>query len=190
MDRSLPTVLALFAAALVASSVVGQELQIATVDMEEVFDSYHKTTSADKELKEQQEAYETHAKELAEQIQAARQERDEMQERALNVALSKDVREECRQKAQECEQRYQDKQAELREFVERTKGKLQKDFMEKRKKIVEEISAFIRGHAEKQGFDFVFDASGFTSNMIPVVIYASPATDITAEVVENLNEGH
>ncbi|MFW5803102.1 MAG: OmpH family outer membrane protein [Verrucomicrobiota bacterium] len=176
--------------AFVATAACAQDFDMATVDMERVFDTYYKTTRADKTLKEQEKAYEEHAKTLAKEIDAARRKREEMQEKALNVALSQTVRQNCRKEAKKHEETYQEKRGELRKFMETKRGELQKEYMEKRKSIVKEITDFIESHAQERGFDFVFDASGFTSNMIPVVIYASPDTDITESIMAELNRGH
>lgn len=176
--------------ALMVCAAGAQDLKLATVNMERVFDTYYKTNRADKDLKEQEKAYEDHAKSLAEQIDAARRKREEMQEKALNVALSQKVRENCRDEAKKHDEIYQEKKGELRKFMEQKRGELQKEYMDKRRQIVTEITEFIEDHAAGRGYDFVFDASGFTSNMIPVVIYAAPSTDITETVVAELNRGH
>lgn len=176
--------------AFVATAVCAQDFDMATVNMERVFDTYYKTTRADKSLKEQEKAYEEHAKSLAKEIDDSRRKREEMQEKALNVALSQSVRENCREEAKKHEEDYKEKRAELRKFMETKRGELQKDYMEKRKAIVKEITDYIEKHAREKDFDFVFDASGFTSNMIPVVIYAAPSTDITDTIVAELNRGH
>lgn len=184
--RNLCVVLSAF----VAVSACAQDFNMATVDMERVFDTYYKTSRADKVLKKQEKAYEEYAKSLAKEIDAARRNRDDMQEKALNVALSQTVRENCRTEAKKYNETYQEKKGELRKFMETKRGELQKEYMKKRKDIVKEITEFIGKYARKQGFDFVFDASGFTSNMIPVVIYASPSTDVTDTIMAELNQGH
>lgn len=182
--------IAVMTAILAATTAAAQGPAIAAVNMEKVFNNYYKTARADAALKQQESVYEGHAKGLAKEVESARQKRDEMREKSLNVALPKKVRQNCAKEAKKFEERYQEKRDELRSFMEKKRGELQKDYMGKRKDIVKDITEYVRSYAEKKDYDYVFDSSGFTSNMIPVLIYAAPSTDVTDTILSDLNRGH
>ena len=53
--------------------------------------------------------------------------------------------------------------------------------------IMSEIRAKVVSFAEKKEYDFVFDKSGKNTNQISFFIYLKDATDITAMMLEELN---
>ena len=62
--------------------------------------------------------------------------------------------------------------------------------LEKRSAIMQDISETVRKVAEGIAADFVFDVSGKTTHQVPALIYASPASDITNDVLKILNKGN
>jgi len=172
-----------------ANSLLAAE-KWAVVNMELVFDGYYKTAKCEAALKQQETLYEDHAKELAGSIELLRKKRDELKDKSLNAALSDTVRENCRKEAANTDMQYQEKGKELRGFMQEKKKELQSRLLEERKVIVQELKEFLADFAKREGLTFVFDRSGLTSNLIPVVIYADDAYDITETVSAELNRGH
>mgnify|MGYP003894791773 FL=1 len=54
--------------------------------------------------------------------------------------------------------------------------------------IMSEIRGKVISFADKQKYDFVFDESGKNTNQISFFIYLKDATDITSEMLKELND--
>ena len=54
--------------------------------------------------------------------------------------------------------------------------------------IMREIRSKVVDHAERAGYDYVFDKSGKNSNQVSYFIYLKDAEDITATILKELNE--
>ncbi|MBT3379666.1 MAG: OmpH family outer membrane protein [Lentisphaerae bacterium] len=183
------TVLATVAVTFVSASLFAGD-GIGFIDMERVFQGYYKTARDDSAFKTQKEAYEGEAKRIAEEIELIKTKRDEHRDASLNIALSDDVRKEHRQKVEESDALYQEKKRELQGFLKKIDKELQGKYLQLRQGIVDEISTFVRSYAEREGLKAVIDTSGMSRNMIPVVVYFEPASDLTDTVLTELNRGH
>ncbi|OGV79716.1 MAG: hypothetical protein A3K19_06435 [Lentisphaerae bacterium RIFOXYB12_FULL_65_16] len=164
--------------------------KLGLVDMEKVFQGYYKTSRSDSAFQKQKDVYSDHAKNLAAEIDAIKKQRDEQQEKSLNIALSDEVRADNRKGAEEKNGLYQEKKKEFKDFLTKTDKELQGKYLELRSEIVKEITEFLKKYGEREGFDLVLDSSGLTRNFIPVVIYHASSLDVTEAVLGELNKGH
>lgn len=165
-------------------------LRIACVDMEKVFQGFYKTARSESGFQKQKDVYNEHAQELAAEVEAVKKQRDDLQERALNIALSDEVRAESRKQAEDKDAQYREKKKELQEFVGNKDKELGKKYLDLRAEIVKELTEFVRSYADRGKYDVVFDASGLTRNYIPVIVFSRQDMDITAAVVTEINRGH
>jgi len=171
-------------------AAIAANTKIATVDMEKLFERYYKTVRADASLEQQKELYKQHFQAEAEKIEAIKAEREQHQRNALNIALNDAARQENRRQAEAKEQLYNSKRQELESFIREKDQELGQQYMRLRTDIVEEINAFLAEYAQRQGIGLIFDASGMSRNMVPVVIYRHPDLDITMPVLAELNRGY
>jgi len=182
--------IAAVAAFLISLSPVRAEQTVAYVNMARVFERYYKTAQQEKTLREQEAVYKDRAKELATETDALKKKRDELQERAMNVALSDTVRTESRQAAVAADELYKEKQLELRSFFGNKQKELRAKYMEARQEIVKEILAYVKDYSGKKSYDLVYDVSGLTNNFLPVILYYPEEQEITDEIMAALNTGH
>lgn len=164
--------------------------KVGYVDMEKVFLGFYKTATSDAAFKKQKDVYNEHAAEMAEEIEALKRQRDELQERSLNIALADEVRAQARKDAEEKDSLYREKKNEIKDFVRNKDKELGKRYLDLRAELVKEISAFVKVYAKEKGFDLVLDTSGLTRNFIPVVVYFPEESDVTEDVLAELNRGH
>lgn len=181
---------AAIALAFLTSAFVHAQETFRYVDMSTVFKNYYKTVRSQKSLKKQEDIYKERAEQLSEEIQKLRVRRDELDEKALNVAISEEERNKSRRQAQATENLYQAKQKQLRNFLQQKQGELRGQYMDMRKDLVDEILKFIQDYAKRSDIDTVFDVSGLTNNLLPVVIHYPEEKDITELVLKELNKGH
>jgi len=182
--------IAAVAAFLISLSPVRAEQTVAYVNMARVFERYYKTAQQEKTLREQEAVYKDRAKELATETDALKKKRNELQERAMNVALSDTVRTESRQAAVAADELYKEKQLELRSFFGNKQKELRAKYMEARQEIVKEILVYVKDYSGQKSYDLVYDVSGLTNNFLPVILHYPEEQEITDEIMAALNTGH
>ncbi len=164
--------------------------KIATVNMETLFQGYYKTAVSDAAFKKQKDAFNARAEELANEVEAIKKRREELQNKTLNIALNDAAREQARKDLAGTEALFRDKTTDLQNFLVDKDKELGEKYLALRAEIVEEISKFVAAQAKANGIDLVMDISGLTRNYIPVVIYASDAFNMTETILKELNRGH
>jgi Skp family chaperone for outer membrane proteins len=183
-----------FSTALAASLIVGAtaapegKLNIATVDMQELFKQYYRTIEAKKQnnvdfARIQKDANERRAK-IRELNTSLENLKKQIEDPAINdskkQALSKDA-----------QVQYQDLIAldrELREFQQRRSQALNEKANVRMRGILEEIRKLVEELAKVDNYDYVFDKSSVSQNGIPFLLYTKDATDITAGLLKTLNK--
>ncbi len=177
-------------AAIALPAPAGAQTRFGFVNMDKVFQGFYKTINADARFQKQKQLYTQHAKELAEEITAIKRQRDALQEAALNIALSDEVRAQKRKAAADKDALYEEKKKELKQFVQSKDRELGKKYLDLRANLVKEITDFLAGYAKKNGYDILFDSSGQTRNFIPVAVYFRKDLDLTEKVLTAINRGH
>ena len=185
--RFLSTTLAVSLIA-VAPAAQDGKLNIATVDMQELFKQYYRTIEAKKQnnvdfARIQKDANERKAKirELNTSLENLKKQIDDPSiNDSKKAAISKDA-----------QVQYQDLIAldrELKEFQQRRGQALNEKANQRMKGILEEIRKLVEERAKLDNFDYVFDKSSLSQNGIPFLLYTKDTTDITAGLLKTLNK--
>lgn len=179
---------AVLALLLLAGTAAAQQLNIRTVNMEKIFDSYYKTYKAKAELRREEEAFNAYRdQEIAELKQLQEQLRGIVEGME---ALNEEGREKAQAEGQALQRRLMHKDKALREYVQQEQKRVSGAFSAKRDAIVQEIIALVDGVAKENNLDMVIDISGRTTNNIPPLVYTRPEWEITDQIIEMLNAGH
>lgn len=174
-------------AAFVALPAVAQDGRMVFVDLERVFDEFHKTKRAFEGL--EQRAQENRAErdrriarlqELQEQYQSAR-------EISADTAMSEAVREEKRNEAIDLQleiERYREQSEEV--LMELAQAQ-QADEQRIQRRLVDEILERMERWGRQQGYLAVLDASGRAVTGVPLALYVDSRADMTDAFLEVLN---
>ena len=166
------------------------EISIAYIHMETVFEGFYKTRRAEASLKKQESVYKERADASVEELKALKQKMDSLLEEADSVALSEDGREKKIEGARAVQSQLQERERELKKFLDDKKREMQRDYMNSRNQLVKEILQKVRSYADGRGFDLVLDVSGMTQNFLPVVLKHPNENDITEVILQEINRGH
>lgn len=178
-----------FAASLATSAVAGDsKLNIATVDMQELFKQYYRTNEAQKQINVERARIQKENNERLARIRELEEKlgklRKELEDPAINdskkQALFKDWQ------AQQQEGIALDR--ERREFLQRRNQALNEKMVQRMKGILEEIRKLVEEKAKTDNFDYVFDKSGLSTSQVPFLLYTKDATDITSGLLKTLNK--
>jgi outer membrane protein len=164
-------------------------LKVATVDMEELFKAYNRTTEAkakmDEDVARVKKDQEERMKRLQEVSDAAKDLGKQLEDPTIADTKKRELFSARQVKVQEA----QGLQTELEEFLQRKSRAFQEQNNIIMKGILEEIRAKVQKHAEAEGYDYVVDKTGKSTSMVPILLYTKDATDITDVLLTTINEG-
>ncbi len=177
------------AVALVFSAIQSADAleRIAFIDMERVFQEFHKTQLADAQLKRQAREFAQERDVLVEQAEALRDEHNELRSQAMDPAISDEAREDIMVQVEEKLVEFREKENEINEFNQLRAKQLEDQGRRMRENIVEEIQSVINRYARNNNHIAVIDSSSQSLNAIDVVLFVDTRYDITDDVIELLN---
>jgi len=180
------TLLSALAIAMIGTAAA--ELKIASVDMQKLFNDYHKTKEAQESLQVEQAAIQkknnerlTEIKEIEAEIQKFRK---MIEDPSLSDKKRLDIENDARR-------RISDGNAldrERREFLKRKNSALNEQMVARMRTILQEIQDVVSEVAAAKDIDFVFDSSGRSQSQVPLILHAKDKYDITGETLEVLKK--
>lgn len=169
-----------------ASSAIA-EVKIGTVNMKNVFTSYYKTKDADAKMNETRGTFKRDLDEKTEKIKALEaditKDREELKKPELSDAKKAPLARLQEKKLAEWQEAMKDRQA----FLEEKGKQIEQQIVRIRNGIVEDITKVVNEKVKADGYDLVFDTSGFSANNVPLVLYAKDSYDFTKVIVDKLN---
>ena len=188
------TIIRRFIAVVAAAALIGPamaqegKLKIATVDMQQLFKEYHRTNEAQKEINVERARIQKdnndrlgRIRELDTDLQNMRK---QLEDPSINDSKKQSVFNEWNIKQQEGIAL----DRERREFLQRRNQSLNEKMVARMKGILEEIRKLVEERAQLEDYDYVFDKSGLSTSQVPFFLYTKDATDITAELLKELNK--
>lgn len=172
--------------ALAAAACGAAELKVAVVDLDKVFTAHPKTQAAEAGLKTAEDGIQEELDKMIAEGRALEEEVAKLREAAKNPLLTEDARLKKRNEAEEKITDLQEFQLRVKRTQETKLKQLREQVMKSRQGIVDELMAAVADFAKAEGYTLVFDKSGMTMNMIPLVAYSDPAFDVTDRLIEKL----
>lgn len=162
--------------------------KMATVDMQKLFKEYHRTIDAQKRFNSE---YARIQKDVNVRAEAANKMRRMLQALVREVKKGELSAEELETKTREGEllaQELKMMENAMQAFSAQEKQRVAKLKASSMQGIMKEIKQKVVEHSVKQGYDFVFDKSGKSTNQVSFFIYLRDAQDITANMLKELNK--
>lgn len=179
----MKVLMAAVALALAASVGWAAELRVATVDLDKVFNAHPRTKAAEAELKKQEDEVQAEMESIMAEGQALRDEVTKLRAAAKNQLLTEEARREKSIAADDKLNELQDFELRARRTQETKIKQMREQVLKSRQAIVDELMAAVTEFATAGEYDLVLDRSGQTMNAIPLVLYADPALDVTAQLI-------
>jgi outer membrane protein len=177
-------------AASLATVAFAQEgkLNIATVDMQELFKQYYRTNEAQKQINVERARIQKDNNERLARIRELETTiaslRKQLEDPALNDSKKQSLYKDFQTQGQEANAL----DRERREFLQRRNQALNEKMVQRMKGILEEIRKLVEEKAKLDNYDYVFDKSGLSTSQVPFLLYTKDATDITAGLLKTLNK--
>jgi len=180
---------ALFAVSL-ATSAVAQEgkLNIATVDMQELFKNYYRTAEAQKQINVERARIQKDNNERLGAIRDIEEKLRTLQKQLEDPSINESKKQSLFKELQMEQQSGIALDRERREYLQRRNQALNEKMVQRMKGILEEIRKLVEEQAKVDNYDYVFDKSGLSTSQVPFLLYTKDATDITANLLKDLNK--
>ena len=177
-------------AASFATMAVAQEgkLNIATVDMQELFKQYYRTNEAQKQINVERARIQKDNNERLAKIRELEDNLAKLRKQLEDPALNDSKKQTLFKEWQAQQQEGIALDRERREFLQRRNQALNEKMVQRMKGILEEIRKLVEEQAKTDNYDYVFDKSGLSTSQVPFLLYTKDATDITAGLLKDLNK--
>jgi len=170
------------------SGANAQRLKIATVDMERLFNEYHKTTSVQRDINIERARIQKDNNLRLKDIRDIDDSLQEIREQLKDKELGDKKRQDLRQDASDLSQDGIHKERERSEFLERRNRTLSEKMTKQMRAILVTIQRAVSERAKAGNYDYIFDQSGNSNQGIPFVLHARDTTDLTDSLLEELNQ--
>jgi outer membrane protein len=184
--RSLAAVLA--ASFISAAAAQNGKLNIATVDMQELFKQYHRTNEAQKQINVERARIQKDNNERLQLIRDLEEELGNLRKQIEDPSMADSKKQTLFKDWQMKQQEGIALDRERREFLQRRNTALNEKMVQRMKGILEEIRKLVEEQAKVDNYDYVFDKSGLSTSQVPFLLYTKDATDITAGLLKDLNK--
>ncbi len=177
-------------AASMATAAVAQDakLNIATVDMQELFKQYYRTNEAQKQINVERARIQKDNNERQAKIRELEENLGKLRKQLEDPSLNDSKKQALYKDWQADQQTGIALDRERREFLQRRNQALNEKMVQRMKGILEEIRKLVEEKAKTDDFDYVFDKSGLSTSQVPFLLYTKDATDITAGLLKDLNK--
>ena len=170
------------------TSAVADKPQIGVVDIQRLFKEYYRTEEAQKQFNQDYAAIQKTVNQQLEQINEVVLQLKSLNDRLKDENLDENARYKCAQEFKLIDKKRQALLAEMKQVEFENKKRVARRKAASLQGIMSEIRGKVISFADKQKYDFVFDESGKNTNQISFFIYLKDATDITSEMLKELND--
>ena len=170
------------------TSAVADKPQIGVVDIQRLFKEYYRTEEAQKQFNQDYAAIQKTVNQQLEQINEMVLRLKSLNDRLKDENLDENARYKCAQEFKLIDKKRQALLAEMKQVEFENKKRVARRKAASLQGIMSEIRGKVISFADKQKYDFVFDESGKNTNQISFFIYLKDATDITSEMLKELND--
>lgn len=179
---------AALAAVLISAASAADKVNIATVDMQELFKQYYRTNEAQKQINVERARIQKDNNERLSRIRELETSLGNLRKQLDDPAINDSKKQTLFKEFQTKQQEGVALDRERREFLQRRNQALNEKMVQRMKGILEEIRKLVEEQAKKDDYDYVFDKSGLSTSQVPLLLYTKDATDITTVLLKDLNK--
>lgn len=171
-----------------AAAAQNAKLNIATVDMQELFKQYYRTNEAQKQINVERARIQKDNNERLARIRDLEENLGKLRKQLEDPSINDSKKQALFKEWQMQQQEGIALDRERREFLQRRNQALNEKMVQRMKGILEEIRKLVEEQAKVDNYDYVFDKSGLSTSQVPFLLYTKDATDITAGLLKDLNK--
>ena len=177
-------------AGMLVCSLAMADGKIVFVDLQKLFTEFYKTQLAQDQIRQQTDEMKLEQDIMKNEIEEIREEVEQLRADSRDPMLSAEIRSNKRVLLEEQLVAMQEQEQEMLEYEQLRKKQIEEQNTRMTKKLFDEIQDKITIYSKEKGFEAVIDRSAQSRLGIQVISYVSIASDITADVLAQLNEGY
>ena len=173
--------------ALVFTASSHAQMKVGTANVRKIFDGYYKTKQADQMLKDRAAEAEKILKDMLDDYQKASEAYKTLSAGAADQAVSSDERDKRKKSAEQKLLELQEIEKQVQQYRKNNIQALEDQKRRMREDVLRNIRERITTKAKAGGYNLVLDLSAETFNQTDVFLFSSGLTDLTEEVLSDLN---
>jgi outer membrane protein len=168
------------------------DMKVGVVDMEKIFQSYHRTVDLNAKMKVKEESFVEIAEAREKELKALEAHTSKLAQDVINPSplFNEEALEKKRKEAQAAQMKFKTEVEKFKEYVKVERKKLLTQLQKDRDALVEQLNGKIKDYADANGFDLLLDSSGKTSNRMSTTVYFRKSLDVTDAIIAAVNKGH
>ncbi|GAA5494975.1 hypothetical protein Rhal01_01144 [Rubritalea halochordaticola] len=188
MKNILKSICIVAAFAISIGSAAAQNLKIATVDMQKLFNEYHLTQTTQEKVKVDQARIQQENGERLKKIRDLQSKIENLSKQKQDPTVSDKKRVELEREIQMRVSEGNAADNERRQWLARRNKALNENIVAEMRSILGEIREKVEAHARENDFDLVLDKSARSANQVETFVFVKDKFDITAQLLETLNK--
>jgi len=185
--KKLPGTLLAFALLAGGQAVLFAQ-NIVVVNMDRVFNEYHRTREAEQQVQTLIQQFREEQQKTQQEYQELQQAFAAIRDTAGDITLSDEDRRAKATEASEILNRIRAMEEEIRNREQQRQQQIEEQGRRMRQQLVNAILEHIGDISPGRNWDLVLDASGVSPNGIPNILHAANPRDVTAEVIQSINQ--
>src|SRR6266699_2702597 len=181
------TFLALTIAFFLTAHAQAQANKIGIIDMQKVWDEYHKTKQAQAQVDDQTADFEKRKKGMLEDYQKANREYKKLIESAQDQAVSSDERDKRKSAAEKKLLEIKEIEQDANLYQRTADEQLKMQARRMTEVILRDIRDLVEAKAKAGGYTIAIDVAAKSAVGTPIVLYTNGQNDMTQEVLSQLN---
>lgn len=163
------------------------QARIGTVDVRKVFDNYWKKKQAEAQLKERQADIEKEDRNMIADYKRVKEEYQKLISETADQALSQEEKDKRKRAAEEKFKQLKDLEVTITQYENTARTTMLEQTDRMRANIITEIKNVVNAKAKAAGYSLVIDTAAESANKTPVILFTNNESDITDEVLAQLN---
>ena len=168
---------------------ISQAIEIATLDMNHVFENYFRTIIENEKLGKQKEIAQSTLKGLNEKVYKLQSDYQQLMRDSMNPGLTEEARLRKKEEAETTSTQGQTALNNLKMFQKETQQNAAKQRKTRTTALTDEIQEIVDKYAKENKLDLIIDESGKSINGINNLIFSNPELSITGEILKIVNLG-
>lgn len=188
MKNILKTICIVAAFAVGITAANAQNLKVATVDMQKLFNEYHLTKTTQENVKVDQAKIQKENSERLKKIRTLQEEIEKLSKQMNDATVSDKKRVELERQIKIKVSEGNAADNERRQWLTRRNKALNENILGEMRSILNEIKEKVEAYARENDFDIVLDKSARSANQVETFVFIKDKFDITAQLLEGLNK--
>jgi outer membrane protein len=165
------------------------QTNIATLDLQKVFDGYWKTKQISENLQGQGKEYEAQREKLVAQYQELNEAFRLLREAIDDPAASSAGKEKRTKEADAKLAEIREMEQTINDYDNTTRTQITETQNRMKQNIVREIRETVAGIARKEGYNMVLDTAALARTDTPILLFHDGTADVTEKVLTQMNAG-